>query len=84
LPGSSVEMSQGSHFFHNLLGLNVPYLSVPPDGRSRVDWEWLEALPRAGETSFVCHARAEEGLVVEVDGWTGRGRILRTEREGHG
>jgi hypothetical protein len=79
LPGSSVEMSQGAHFFHNLLGLNVPYLSVPEDGRSRIDWDWLDSLPRSGESSFVCHALAPEGLAVEVDGWSGRGRIVRRE-----
>lgn len=77
LPGLSVEMSQGAHFFHNLMGLDVPYLSVPDDGRSRIDWEWIESLPRAGEASFVCHAEVPGHLEVEVDGWSGRGRIVR-------
>jgi hypothetical protein len=79
LPGSSLEMSQGAHFFHNLLALNVPYLSVPEDGRSRIDWDWLESLPRSGESSFVCQAMAPQGLAVEVDGWSGRGRIVRMD-----
>ena len=31
----NAETSQGSHFFHNLLGFRVLYFSVPfaPDGR---------------------------------------------------
>jgi Pyruvate phosphate dikinase, AMP/ATP-binding domain len=77
LPGLSVEMSQGAHFFHNLMGLDVPYLSVPDDGRSRIDWEWIESLPRAAESPFVCHAEVPGHLRVEVDGWSGRGRIVR-------
>ena len=84
LPGLAVEMSQGAHFFHNLLALHVPYLSVPDDGRSRVDWDWLESLPRAAESDFVCHAVAGGDLMVEVDGWSGRGRIVRTRDEAHG
>ena len=83
-PGLAVEMSQGAHFFHNLLGLNVPYLSVPDDGRSRVDWDWLESLPRAAESDFVCHAVADRDLMVEVDGWSGRGRIMVARDERHG
>jgi hypothetical protein len=77
LPGLAVEMSQGAHFFHNLMGLDVPYLSVPDDGRSRIDWPWIESLPRAAESAFVCHALAAGDLSVEVDGWTGRARIVR-------
>jgi hypothetical protein len=77
LPGLSVEMSQGAHFFHNLMGLHVPYLSVTDDGRSRLDWDWIESLPLAAESAFVCHAAVPGHLDVEVDGWSGRGRIVR-------
>jgi hypothetical protein len=83
LPGLAVEMSQGAHFFHNLMGLNVPYLSVPDDGRSRIDWDWLEALPRVAESDFVCHAGVPGRLDVEVDGLSGRGRIVRSAEGTH-
>ncbi|MBL7033626.1 MAG: hypothetical protein ISR91_05715 [Candidatus Delongbacteria bacterium] len=38
----NVELSQGSHFFHNLTSFNVCYFSLPLTGRYQVDWEWLD------------------------------------------
>jgi hypothetical protein len=76
-PSLHADMSQGAHFFHNLLGFRVAYFSVPRGGTARVDWGWLEALPVAHEGSWVRHARATEPLVVQVDGRVGRGVVLR-------
>lgn len=84
LPGRAVDMSQGAHFFHNLLALSVPYLSVPEDGTSRIEWAWIESLPRAHESEFVCQAAVPGGLVVDVDGFTGCGRIARAGAGSHG
>jgi len=80
LPNMNVEMSQGAHFFHNLLSFRVAYLSVPLHGTSRIDWEALEALPRLAETPHVCHARLEQPLLLKVDGRTGRAVVMRQGR----
>ncbi|HET7293383.1 MAG TPA: PEP/pyruvate-binding domain-containing protein [Vicinamibacteria bacterium] len=77
--GRVIEPSQGSHFFHNLLGLGVPYLQVAQDGR--VDWEFLLGLPRRRETPRVIHAECAAGLCVRVDGRRGRGVVLRSPGE---
>ena len=42
LPGRPVEMSQGSHFFHNLAAFGVSYFSVPSADDGAIDWAWLE------------------------------------------
>ncbi len=73
-----VEFSQGSHFFHNIACLNIPYLTV--DYRMKenfIDWEWLEQLTPAKETEHIVHIRLERPLEVRVDGNTGRGAILK-------
>jgi len=82
LPGRAVEMSQGSHFFHNLLSFRVLYLSVPLHGASRIDWEALRSLPRVGETARVYHARAKEPLLAKVDGRSRRGVVLQSTGSG--
>ena len=41
LPEVNTDLSQGSHFFHNVLGFRVLYLSVHHDGPWPIDWEWL-------------------------------------------
>jgi hypothetical protein len=75
--GLRAEMSQGAHFFHNLLSLQVPYLSVPSSGRARIDWDWLRGLPVAWDGERVRHATSPEPLRVLVDGRSGRGVVRR-------
>jgi len=78
-PRMSADMSQGAHFFHNLLGFGIPYFSVPESGRGRIDWDLLESLPRRHDGRWVCRAEAPVPFEVRVDGRTGRGIILRGE-----
>ncbi|MGE5717323.1 MAG: PEP/pyruvate-binding domain-containing protein [Acidobacteriota bacterium] len=80
-PERSVEMSQGSHFFHNISSFGVSYFSLPPEGPGMLDWAWLEGLPAAAETPFVRHVSLATPLHVEVDGRTGRGIIWRRDEE---
>ncbi len=78
-PDRGIEMSQGSHFFHNISSHGVSYFSFPPGGSGTLDWEWLESRPAAAEGPFVRHVRLEAPLSVEVDGRAGRGIIWRRE-----
>ena len=70
-----VEMSQGSHFFHNLTGLGIGYFSLPYAGKFNIDWKWLEnqAIIRSGK--FTRHVQIESPLNVKIDGRTGRGVV---------
>jgi hypothetical protein len=79
MPDLDVEMSQGAHFFHNLIGFRVACFSIPSFGGARIDWDWLERLPRRAEGEWVCHAESREPLVARVDGRTGRGVLAREE-----
>jgi hypothetical protein len=71
------DLSQGSHFFHNLLSFQILYLSVEHDGPHRIDWEWLDAQPVVGEGPFVKHVRCAAPLTAVVDGRSRRGVIAR-------
>jgi len=77
LPDMSPDISQGSHFFHNLIGFRVLYLAT---GRSRepaVDWDWLASQETVAESRFVRHVRTRQAVIVEVDGLHGRGVVRR-------
>ncbi len=76
LPSMNVELSQGSHFFHNLSSFRASYFMVPYDRPFGIDWEWLNAQEVIQETEFVRHVRSATPLWVRVDGRTGRGIIL--------
>jgi hypothetical protein len=75
LPGMDVEPSQGSHFFHNLMSFEVPYLLVSHRRAPGIDWAWLDRQPGHDEGEWVRHVRLSAPLRVRVDGRTGRGGI---------
>jgi hypothetical protein len=76
LPEMNVELSQGSHFFHNLTSFRASYFMVQHVGRFGIDWDWLNRQIVVRETEFVRHVRAAEPLCVRVDGRSARGVIL--------
>ena len=81
LPAVNVDLSQGSHFFHNLVSFKVSYFSVPHTGRYAVNWEWLFRQRTAAETGFVRHVVLPFPLSMKVDGRTGRG-VVRVRSHG--
>jgi hypothetical protein len=72
----NVELSQGSHFFHNLTSFNVSYFSLPFGGDYKIKWEWLNRQKIEDETANVRHIRIESPLIVKVNGHEGYGVIL--------
>jgi hypothetical protein len=75
LPQVNPDLSQGSHFFHNLLSFQVLYFSVRHDGPSTIDWDWLDRQPAMAESEMVRHVRTANPLSVRVDGAGRRGVI---------
>lgn len=79
LAGFEVDLSQASHFFHNLASFRAMYFMVRHDERPGIAWEWLERQPVVDEGQFVRHIRVAEPLAVRVDGRTARGVVLARE-----
>ena len=77
LPDMHVELSQGSHFFHNLTSFQLYYFSVQHAGSYRIDWEWLNDQQVRTDGDFVRHVRLDTPLTIKVDGRSGRGVILK-------
>jgi hypothetical protein len=76
--GINVEMSQGSHFFHNMTSLGVSYISVPISGKNQLDWKWLDNQEEIRTTQFVRHVRLPIPLIIKIDGRTGRGVVFKS------
>jgi len=76
LPEMNVELSQGSHFFHNLSSFRASYFMVRHGHRFGIDWDWLNRQPVISETDLIRHVRPDEALSVRVDGRTAKGIIL--------
>jgi len=71
------DLSQGSHFFHNMTSLGVLYLSVPDPHKFPIDWAWLQGQAAVRESEYLRHVRSERPLSVCVDGRSGKGLILK-------
>jgi hypothetical protein len=77
LPQASKEMSQGSHFFHNISNLQIFYFSTKHTDPYPIDWKWLEQQKPVRETEFCTHIRLSKPLTLKVDGRKKRGIILK-------
>ena len=78
LPEMNVELSQGSHFFHNLSSFRASYFMVRHDGPFSINWDWLNRQPVVTETELVMHVRLTTPVLVKVDGRRARGVVMRS------
>jgi Pyruvate phosphate dikinase, AMP/ATP-binding domain len=76
LPEMNVELSQGSHFFHNLSSFRASYFMVQHGRHFGINWDWLNLQPVVHETDLIRHVRPTKRLSVRVDGRTARGVVL--------
>ena len=74
-----VDPSQGSHFFHNITSLGIPYLTITGSNGDFVDWKWLKKMKPKNKTKHVRHVRLDKPLRIKVDGRCGYGIILKPE-----
>ncbi|MDI3503908.1 MAG: hypothetical protein PWP64_844 [Candidatus Cloacimonadota bacterium] len=67
-----VEASQGTHFFHNLVAMNVGYFTIPYVSQTDfVDLDWLLNQPHCEKGEYFVHIEFDHPLVVKMDGRTG-------------
>lgn len=76
--GFSADMSQGSHFFHNMTSLKVSYISVPFSGKYKMDWPWLESQEEIQQTKYIRHVKLANPLYIKIDGKSGHGMVYKT------
>lgn len=74
-----VELSQGSHYFHNIISLGVKYFTLPFSSRHKIDWDWLARQEVVEETQYLRHVRLPRPVQVKVDGRSSRGVIYKSE-----
>jgi hypothetical protein len=72
-----VELSQGTHYFHNMVNSGVMYFLLPFSCQYKIDWEWLNEQPVVEERQFLRHVRLSQPLRIKVDGRHSRGVIAR-------
>lgn len=80
LPGFTVTLSQGTHFFQNLTSMGIGYFTVQPDVETGfIDWDWLAKQRVVEQTEFVRHIECDAPVGVKIDGRQRRGVILKPD-----
>ena len=80
IPGFIIDPSHGTHFFHNMTSLGIPYFTVNHHKEDHaIDWEWLESLETKNSDRYVKHVRTKKPLMVKVNGRSGAGLIMFNE-----
>ncbi|MCX7833783.1 MAG: PEP/pyruvate-binding domain-containing protein [Ignavibacteria bacterium] len=77
LSSFNVELSQGSHFFHNINSFEVLYFSLKPDEAEKIDWEWLNSNITLSEYEYTKHIKLKKPLLIKVDGRKAEGVIIK-------
>jgi len=73
----NVELSQGSHYFHNIINLGVKYFCMPHSNVYKIDWAWLNLQKLVEETPYLRHVELVRPVIVKVDGKSRKGVILK-------
>jgi len=68
LHGRPVDMSQGSHFFHNIANLKIPYICIDDFSDDFLDWEWMNTFSDNTKSNIVKRITLENPLTVMIDG----------------
>ncbi len=77
LPGVFVDMSQGSHFFHNISNLGIFYFSISKKSCIPIDWEWLGQQEIKWEGNYIRHIKLKSPMKIKVDGRISEGVIFK-------
>ncbi len=67
-----IEASQGTHFFHNIVAMQVGYFTIPFVSSSDfIDWDWLQEQEEITRTEYFIHRRVKRPLIIKMDGKKG-------------
>lgn len=73
----SVDPSNGTHFFHNLINFGVAYFMVNADLKQGFyDLQFLENQQKSYEDEQICHVRLPKPITVAIDGDQGKGGVF--------
>jgi hypothetical protein len=76
-PQFNIDFSQGTHFFHNISGLQVLYFSVSASTDHPLDWQWFTRHPIITDGQYIRHIHLAKPLLILVDGRNCKGIILK-------
>lgn len=72
-----IDPSLGSHFFHNIISMNVGYTAISSQKGGFIDWEWIDKQKIAGKTGHFTHIHTDKPFSVILNGIKGIAAIKK-------
>jgi hypothetical protein len=78
-----IPLSQGSHFFQNIMSFGIGYATVDPTSNPDevADYAFWDSLPSQCERTYVRHVRLPAPLEIVVDGVSRRGVVMKPSKK---
>ncbi len=77
IQGLNADPSQGSHFFHNITSLGIGYLTIRPEQKGVIDWDWLTQFPAENESTYIRHIRLTKAALLKIDGRSSQAALIK-------
>lgn len=81
----NIDASQGTHFFHNLVAMNVGYFNIKYSANNNeqlndfIDWDWIKKQTPVKDLKYTALIRTEKPMQVKMDGKNGIAVIYKPE-----
>ncbi|RKY54214.1 MAG: hypothetical protein DRP93_05375, partial [Candidatus Neomarinimicrobiota bacterium] len=78
IQGFDIPPSQGTHFFHNVVAMNIGYFSVPYQSEEEdfINWDLLRSMKKIGKWKYFKHIHSAKPINVKMNGKTGEAIIF--------
>ncbi|OLS32769.1 MAG: hypothetical protein HeimAB125_05440 [Candidatus Heimdallarchaeota archaeon AB_125] len=77
----TIDFSQGTHFFHNIVTANIGYFHIKHKSRKhKIDWDWINNQKPKTDLEYVKHIELKNPLTVRIDAQQREGMILKPEK----
>lgn len=78
--GKSIEPSQGSHFFHDMISSQVGYM-ITSTKDAQLNWTYIKSLPVIADMQDIVHAQTKDVLEARLDGTHRKAVILKSDNQ---
>ncbi len=77
----TIDFSQGTHFFHNIVTANIGYFHIKHKSEQhKIDWDWINKQKAKTDLEYVRHVELKNPLTVRIDAQKREGMILKPEK----
>ncbi len=76
IEGFRIDPSLGSHFFHNIISMNIGYFAVSLIGKDTINWKKMKQAKTIEKMEYITHICFDKPFKIAMDGINSKAMIL--------